>query len=172
MDTEARNPNEREAKEHPETENWTVASDPDLIARTEDRFAEYMQARGWDSNIVADMIIGLDEALKNALYHGNLQVGEVKSQEERSERAAEKLKNSEFSAKKIRVKISVWADKAEVVITDEGKGFDWQKMIGRDITEDLMKETGRGIAFARIYFDEVKYNEAGNEVALIKFKHP
>jgi anti-sigma regulatory factor (Ser/Thr protein kinase) len=55
-------------------------------------------------------------------------------------------------------------------ITDDGTGFDHKSFIQRADTDDsmMMLEHGRGITMARNTFDEVVFNEQGNQVTLRK----
>lgn len=171
MDKEAGKPNEQETGERPVEQTWQIPSDIEHISKMEEDFVRRMRENGWNGKVIEAMTIGFDEALKNALYHGNLQVGEVSSQQERSRISRERREQPEYGNKKITVKISIWPDKVAVVVTDEGKGFDWQTALRSDIGKDLLKESGRGLFFIRAFFDVVSFNEAGNEITMTKFKH-
>ena len=59
----------------------------------------------------------------------------------------------------------------EVTIRDEGKGFDW-RALPAVVPENLLAFNGRGIFLTKIYFDDVEYNEAGNQVTLRKRAAP
>ena len=50
-------------------------------------------------------------------------------------------------------------------ITDEGNGFDWQKLLTDDpVASRLASPNGRGCAKARVMLDQVQYNGKGNVV--------
>ena len=70
----------------------------------------------------------------------------------------------------IAVEYSINSEKAVYKITDAGNGFDHQTMLNIDIDleNSLMRYHGRGIFISKSIFDEVIYNEKGNEVKLIK----
>ena len=55
------------------------------------------------------------------------------------------------------------------MIRDDGGGFDWRKLPAVE-PENLLAFNGRGIFLTKIYFDEVTFNDTGNEVTLRKFK--
>ena len=59
------------------------------------------------------------------------------------------------------------SERFEITIRDEGDGFDWQSLPAV-AAENLFAFSGRGIFLTKIYFDEVRYNEQGNEVTLVK----
>ncbi len=55
----------------------------------------------------------------------------------------------------------------EITIRDDGKGFDWRTLPEVE-PENLLAFNGRGIFLTKIYFDEVIYNDSGNQVTLRK----
>ena len=59
------------------------------------------------------------------------------------------------------------ARELRVAIEDSGIGFEWQTLTTQTL-ETVHAFTGRGILLARMAFDEVEYNSAGNAVTLTK----
>ena len=55
-----------------------------------------------------------------------------------------------------------------MTITDQGSGFDPAALPDPTTEENLQKPTGRGIMLMRAYMDEVRFNEKGNQVHLVK----
>jgi CheY-like chemotaxis protein/anti-sigma regulatory factor (Ser/Thr protein kinase) len=128
-----------------------------------------------DNLIRLRMHIVLEEALINALYHGNLQLG----QEMRSKDATEFAKLVEtrarempYSQRRIFVKARITPDEAVFVIRDEGPGFDPATLPDPADTAQLDLEHGRGITLMRSFMDEVHFNKVGNEVTMIKRSPP
>lgn len=91
--------------------------------------------------------LALDEALCNAIRHGN---------------------KEEFD-KKVIIIVNVLPNKLEVNISDEGKGFDVSQLPDPKDPGNLSKVGGRGVLLMGYYMDEVKYNNKGNEVVLVKY---
>jgi anti-sigma regulatory factor (Ser/Thr protein kinase) len=54
------------------------------------------------------------------------------------------------------------------VIRDEGKGFDMAKIPDPTDPENLVLPYGRGVMLINCFMDEVRYNDVGNEVTMIK----
>ena len=52
-----------------------------------------------------------------------------------------------------------------VMVRDEGAGFDWRSLVAASPGASL---AGRGVLLARVHFDEVRWNERGNEVTLVR----
>ena len=60
-------------------------------------------------------------------------------------------------------------DASKVVrITDQGEGFDPATLADPTADENLEKPTGRGVMLMRAYMDEVRFNDKGNQVHLVK----
>ena len=55
-------------------------------------------------------------------------------------------------------------------ISDEGNGFDYKKIMAQIKNEvnQKMLSHGRGISMASSIFDEIQYNDKGNQVMLVK----
>ncbi len=81
--------------------------------------------------------------------------------------------------KLVRIEYRIHSDRAEVVIRDEGSGFDRANLSHAaspddplahlDVREKLgLREGGFGLMITRGMVDEVRHNEVGNEVTLIK----
>lgn len=115
--------------------------------------------------------VALEEALNNALYHGNL---ELDSELRESDRAAyrvlveERRRLDPYQARKIQVTIRLEHDHGAFVISDEGPGFDPAALPDPTDPSNLERPSGRGLLLMKTFMDEVIYNDAGNEVTLIK----
>ena len=127
-----------------------------------------------DESEILNLKIGIEEMITNAIEHGNLGIS---FQEKNAAIArgrwgdllSERLLQDGNSGKKVRIHSSITADSFQITIGDEGSGFDWRNLPAV-IPENLFTFGGRGIFLTKIYYDEVVYNDAGNEVTLIKRK--
>jgi serine/threonine-protein kinase RsbW len=90
--------------------------------------------------------LALEEALVNAIKHGN--------QYDR--------------AKQVEIAYRICPDRFEVVITDQGTGFDPQDVPDPTAVENLERPCGRGLMLMRHYMTEVAFNERGNAVSMCK----
>jgi len=117
--------------------------------------------------------IALEEALSNALYHGNLEVSSElrrESLEGYYELAGERRSQPPYCNRKIRVTETLTADAAVFTICDDGPGFDTAKLNAQPDTQDLEAVSGRGIPLMNAFMDEVTFNAQGNQVTLVKRK--
>jgi serine/threonine-protein kinase RsbW len=51
---------------------------------------------------------------------------------------------------------------------DEGDGFDYKNLPDPTLEENLQELKGRGVYLIRRLMDEVVFNEAGNQITMIK----
>lgn len=118
--------------------------------------------------------MGVREMIVNAIEHGNLGITyEEKSKAQKNQNyhalLYQRQKNSENRHKKVYIEYRLDSGRALYTIRDQGKGFDHRKFLKSlpSNTNGEHLQHGRGIMITRSVFDEVKYNEAGNEVALV-----
>ena len=92
----------------------------------------------------ANMMTCLNEALINAIKHGN-----------KLDPGKKVIVNAEADPKRI-----VWT------ITDEGPGFDYNDLPDPTAPENIENLTGRGVFIIKHLADQCIFNAAGNEVEL------
>lgn len=110
--------------------------------------------------------IALEEALSNAYYHGNLEIAAAEGSGA-EEVAARRCTEPPYRDRKVHVRANISRQQALFVIRDDGPGFDPAQFTGSD--EAIAEGTaGRGLRLMRAIMDEVTFNEAGNEVTMIK----
>ena len=117
--------------------------------------------------------IALEEALSNALYHGNLEVSSKlreRSLEDYYELAGQRRFSEPYASRRITVIETLTHELARFTIRDDGPGFDTQLLNREPDPEDLEAVSGRGLLMMRSFMDEVRFNTKGNEVTLTKYR--
>lgn len=115
--------------------------------------------------------IAVEEALLNALYHGNLEVSSDLKESDPNlfeETARQRCTESPYRERRIFVDVQLSRDEARYVIRDEGPGFNINTLPDPTDIANLEKPSGRGILLMRSFMDEVTFNETGNQVTLVK----
>lgn len=115
--------------------------------------------------------IAVEEALLNALYHGNLEVSsDLKEQDPNlfEETARQRCLEEPYRNRRIFVDAFVSRESAKFTIRDEGCGFDPTMLPDPCDPENLEKPSGRGILLMRSFMDEISFNDQGNQVTLVK----
>ena len=115
--------------------------------------------------------IAVEEAILNALYHGNLEVSSDLKESDPNlfEQAAQRRSQEEpYRNRRLFIDACLSRDEARYVIRDEGPGFDPTQLPDPCELENLDKPSGRGILLMRSFMDEVVFNDKGNQVTLVK----
>jgi serine/threonine-protein kinase RsbW len=123
-----------------------VSEMADLLMRVAVRMANF----AWSDKQIFHVRLALEEALVNAIHHGN----------------------GGDPTKAVRVWWDVRPDEVEAVIEDEGPGFDPSHVPDPCESENLDRPCGRGLLLMRAFLTTVSYNEQGNRVSLYKRRNP
>ena len=76
---------------------------------------------------------------------------------------------NKFDANKtVELAYDISESRAIITITDQGSGFNPSTLPDPTVDENLEKPTGRGVMLIHAYMDEVAYNDAGNQVRMVK----
>lgn len=117
------------------------------------------------------LALSLDEALTNALMHGNLEIpSELReSDPEGVERLiSQRMTAPPYRNRTISVRGSYSNAEATFVIHDQGAGFDPSTIPDPTHSNNLTRPTGRGLFLIQAFMDEVAFNERGNEIRMTK----
>ena len=125
--------------------------------------------------------VALKEALLNALFHGSLEIGiELRQEAPISTEEDELLQEKDVSLveqrrsqplyrdRRIFVAVKISPDEARFVIRDQGPGFDLAAVPDAGDSEALGPQRGRGLSLMRAFMDVLTFNDAGNEVTMVK----
>jgi anti-anti-sigma factor len=117
--------------------------------------------------------VALREALVNSFVHGNLELpSELRETDPEGyvRCLAERQYLSPYKDRQIHVTVCGTQEGVVYTIRDEGAGFDTSFVPDPTDLNNLKKATGRGLYLIRNFMDEVKFNDVGNEITLIKRK--
>ena len=123
----------------------TIPSDTAEAMHVQERIIVLLEEHGYSIRDVFSMRLAIEEAIVNAIRHGN-------------------QRNVD---KSLRVEWSVNADRVIVSVEDEGPGFDPESVPDCTADENLDKPNGRGIKLMQSFLTALEYNEVGNRVTLI-----
>jgi serine/threonine-protein kinase RsbW len=128
------------------TADIVITSVPAEARRVQHAIEQLLETSAADTHDVFSIKLALEEALVNAIKHGN--------QLDR--------------AKKVYISYRLHIDRFEVQITDEGLGFDPADVPDPTAIENLERPCGRGLMLMRHYMTAVNYNVSGNSVSMCK----
>jgi len=115
-----------------------------------DELLTQLGAHGWPEADVFAVHLAVEEAIVNAIVHGN------------------KLDPT----KKVHVACEVSAERVLVSIADEGPGFNPAAIPDCTADDRLEAPGGRGVMLMRSFMTRIEYNPAGNAVVLEKRRQP
>lgn len=157
-----------------EKQSFSMGSQLFLVGDVTDRMTRNLH-RYLDSDTVELVRLALVEIIINAIEHGNLEISyENKSaaleQGNYFDFMSFRQADPNYRGRQVEVEFEINQDTARYVITDAGKGFDYRNFFDRDMAEINQEYTphGRGMIMAKKIFDEMNYNETGNQVTLVK----
>jgi CheY-like chemotaxis protein len=147
---------------------YVLDNDPELITSLVEHVQHCLaRIRFCDAASALQIGSALEAALLNALYHGNFELGAELTPGDCSVYLKERREKTPFRERRIHVRARYSADEALFVIRDEGRGFDHAAHAPGKLS-GLVGERDRGLTLMQAFMDQVTYNEAGNEVTLIK----
>jgi CheY-like chemotaxis protein len=152
------------------TEAYRVENDVNLLLSLS-RHLQQMLGDAWGIDRTDRLRSGtaFEEALLNALYHGNLEVSSDLKEVDHTafyKLVEERRTSSPWQDRRIHVTVKLTSQEVEVAIRDEGPGFDPAKLPDPTDPENLDRPCGRGVMLMRAFMDDVTYNDQGNEVVL------
>ncbi|MEY3204562.1 MAG: Serine/threonine-protein kinase BtrW [Planctomycetota bacterium] len=115
-----------------------------------DDLLEQLGIHGWSPSDIFAIHLAAEEAIVNAIVHGN------------------KLDPT----KKVHVSCEVSAERVCIQIDDEGEGFDPAAVPDCTLEERLDVPSGRGVMLMRSFMTRIEYNAKGNGVILEKIRPP
>lgn len=119
--------------------------------------------------------IGFEEALLNAIYHGNLEVSSDLREEDPNayyELAQRRSALAPYCDRRVLVDVVITADEARFTVTDDGPGFDPAALPDPTDPENIARASGRGLLLIRTFMDESTHNSRGNAITMIKRFQP
>lgn len=123
-----------------------VPSDPDILPELEEYIIQIAQSANMDDSKINNLALSFSEAISNCMKHGN-----------RFDKS-----------KTVTIRVRINEGKMEIILKDEGKGFDINAVPDPTKPENILKDSGRGIHIMRNFLDDLQYNftPTGTEIIL------
>ena len=160
---------------------YVLPNDRHMIRVLVDELQEVMSGMNF-SNRMDRIRMGeaMEEALLNAMYHGNLEISESELNKVRAtlddkqldELIHRRVSDPEIAARDILAVIHLTEGEVRIVIRDQGRGFNVRFQDTDQGAEAFEGGRHRGLTLMRSLMDEVSYNESGNELTMRKFCAP
>lgn len=120
-----------------------IPSSKMLIPNISEIFIQYLHSH--DIKDADAMQIAFEEALTNAIVHGN---------------------NNDYN-KNVNISFNIKQNMLEISIKDEGKGFNYKSIKTND--DDIYRKNGRGILLISLYTDSFHFEDYGRKIVMNKY---
>ncbi len=124
----------------------TIPSDPAAGRRVMDEVLAKLEHLGWVSRDIFSIHLAMEEALVNAIKHGNRHDAD----------------------KQVHVQCKIFDDRIWIEVRDEGPGFEPEEVPDPTDDENLDTASGRGLMLIRSFMSSVEYTPPGNRVVMEK----
>ncbi len=111
-----------------------------------DSIIEELERRSWNEQDLFAVRLALDEAVMNAIEHGN----------------------QRDPNKTVKIDANIGVDKARISVCDEGDGFSQEDVPDPLASENLESPCGRGLFLIRSFMTRVWHNPKGNVIYMEK----
>lgn len=152
--------------------HYRVENDPVLVPHLIGHIREHVaRMRLCDETELIRVGMALNEALLNAMYHGNLEVdSELRQDDERTfhAMAARRRTESPYCDRRVDMIARISPSQSVYIVRDEGSGFDPASLPDPSDPTNLDRIGGRGLMLIQTFMDEVTHNPAGNEITMVK----
>lgn len=126
-------------------EVW-IPNDTSESREVQERIASLLEQNNWPMRDVFGVRLALEEALVNAIKHGNRM----------------------DPSKQVYIACQFSAEEVSVTIEDQGDGFRLEDVPDPTEDDNLERPGGRGIMLIRSFMTDIEYNDKGNRVRLTK----
>jgi serine/threonine-protein kinase RsbW len=130
--------------------SFTIPSDFAACRDVQHKIMQDVVAAGFDEETTFAIRISLEEAIVNAIRHGN------------------RLDPN----KKVRIDSNISPGRSEIAVEDEGTGFERKGIPDPTSSENLCRPNGRGILLIESYMTNVRWERGGRRVWMVKEKAP
>ena len=128
----------------PQTFEVVITNEPSEGQVVQSRVVELLEQYGFSGRDVFSVRLAMEEALVNAIKHGNQMDPD----------------------KTVRLECHVDEDRVRIIIEDQGPGFDPGSLPDPTAEENLEMPGGRGVMLIQSFMDNVQYNDRGNMITM------
>lgn len=130
----------------PKPLRFEIPSSIDATAEVRKEIQNELARQGFTGHSLFAVKLALEEALVNAIKHGNAM----------------------DCTKKVKIAAWITPQMAKLSIEDEGSGFKRRSIPDPRLDENLTKCSGRGIFLIETYMDKVSWSCGGRRVVMVK----
>jgi serine/threonine-protein kinase RsbW len=126
-----------------------IFSDTAEARRVQEEIESHLRKNLYSEQEIFSICLALEEAIVNAIKHGNNFIRD----------------------KKVHVSYTIRPDRFDILISDEGQGFDPEDVPDPTAVENLERPCGRGLMLMKYYMSSVCYAKNGSCVSMTKYRN-
>ncbi len=123
-----------------------IPSEAENASEVQRTILEQVERLGYPQRARFALRLALEEALNNAIQHGN--AGDP--------------------TKQVRIEYTVEHDRTVITVCDDGPGFRPETLPDPTCEENLQRPGGRGVMLIKAYMTSVSFNKRGNCITFVK----
>ena len=127
----------------------------------------------WSDRDRLQIGMAIDEALVNAMHHGNLEVDSyLRDSDDQQYYDQIRVRRCEepFCNRKVSVQAEFSEDHVCIQISDDGPGFDPAKVQDPTTDDNVQRIGGRGLFLIKAFMSHVAHNGCGNQITMTKIR--
>lgn len=155
----------------PKTQTFVLENELTLIGPTIENLQNSLPS--WSDRDRLQIGMAMDEAIVNAMHHGNLEVqSKLREVDEENYYSTIRDRKSKppFCTRRVRIEAEFSDKHICVQISDEGPGFNPNAIVDPREPENLEKVSGRGLFLIKNFMDQVAHNLTGNQITMTKLR--
>lgn len=154
---------------------YVIENDLSIMSSLLARLQSELQQMGLcDESEAMQIAMALDEALTNAIVHGNLEISSELREVDFGQAYADEIESRRsvppYADRRVFLSVDISREQARFTIRDQGSGFDIGSIPDPTDEENIGNLCGRGLYLINAFMDEVQHNETGNEITMLKLK--
>ncbi len=150
---------------------FVLENESSFIGPTIEHFQENLPS--WSDRDRLQIGMALDEAISNAMHHGNLEVDSCVREENDDlyyETIRKRKSQPPFCHRRVRIEAEFSDQHVCVQITDDGPGFDPSTIPNPTEEDNVHRACGRGLFLIKSFMDSVCHNQTGNQITMTKLR--
>ncbi len=150
---------------------FDLISDLDIIQPLIDMMQQVAVGQGaLDSKTQVQVGVALENALTNAMFRGNLEMGRDAFPVISPAAIVQHLSTQTCPDRKVSIRALITPQSVEFTIGDQGPGFDTATVPEVTDPESYRDGVGRGLVLIQALMDKVEFNANGNRIFMAKYR--
>ena len=151
---------------------YRIETDLELISPAVRSVRELLKHASWmDDGMAMRTALAFEEALLNAVYHGNLELDSSLREGDSNiyyDLAKQRSTLPEYRDRVIVIEIAISRQEVRFQLTDQGRGFDPDALPDPTDPDNIARASGRGLLLIHTFMDDVSHDYGGTQITMTK----